>query len=150
MPLQPGTIAPDITAHTETGESVRFADYHGSKNIVLFFYPQDDTSGCTREACGFRDAYEQLSAADTVIFGVSTDDAASHRAFVEKHDLNYPLLVDTDGAICDAFGVPRSASGHAARMTFLIDTEGVMRNTWEQVNVVDHAAEVERAIKRLT
>lgn len=149
MPLQPGTPAPDITATTETGETIRLADYRGSKNVVLFFYPEDDTSGCTREACAFRDSHEQLHAADTVIFGVSTDDAASHRAFIEKYSLNYPLLVDVDGAICDAFGVPRSEMGDAARMSFLIDKEGVVRRTWERVNVVEHATEVQQAIDEL-
>lgn len=144
--LQPGDKAPDFTATSTTGEEISLHDYAGSKSVVLYFYPKDDTPGCTHQACEFRDARSDYDAADAVVLGVSTDDQASHEAFTSKYSLNFPLLVDSDGTICDLYGVPRNGD-FAARITFLIAPDGTVEKVWEKVNVVGHAADVLDAIK---
>jgi peroxiredoxin Q/BCP len=138
--LEAGAHAPDFTAITTGGKEISLHDFRGRK-VILYFYPQDDTSGCTREACDFRDARPRFDEANAVILGVSMDDDASHQAFTEKYSLNFPLIVDTDGAICDAFGVSRNGTW-AKRVTFLIDENGIIEKTWDQVSVVGHADEV--------
>ena len=144
--LQPGDKAPDFTATSTTGEEISLHDYAGSKSVVLYFYPKDDTPGCTHQACEFRDARSDYDAADAVVLGVSTDDQASHEAFTSKYSLNFPLLVDSDGTICDLYGVTRNGD-FAARITFLIAPDGTVEKVWEKVNVVGHAADVLDAIK---
>src|SRR4051812_2335290 len=104
--LKPGDIAPDFSAMTTDGAVVTLHNYFGRNNVVLFFYPEDDTSGCTVEACEFRDAKPDFDATDTVVFGVSVDDQASHKAFTDKFNLNFPLIVDEDGKICELYDVP--------------------------------------------
>ena len=136
-----GISAPDFTATTTDGTVVTLSSFQGSRNVVLFFYPEDDTPGCTREACGFRDAKPEYDAADSVIFGVSLDDQSAHQAFTEKFSLNFPLLVDAGGAICAAYDVPVS-NGWPKRVTYLINKEGIISKVWEQVHVAVHAAEV--------
>lgn len=146
--LQPGDKAPDFTATTTTGATISLHDYSGRNNVVLYFYPKDDTPGCTIEACEFRDARADYDASDVVVFGVSTDDQESHQQFTDKYSLNFPLLVDADGAICDLYGVPRRGE-FASRVTFLIDTDGVIREAWEQVDPRGHASHVLDAVKAL-
>lgn len=146
--LQPGTPAPDFTATATDGGTIMLSQYRDAHNVVLFFYPEDDTGGCTREACDFRDASELYAAADAVVLGVSTDSRESHEAFSSKYGLNFPLLVDSDHAICNAYGVPVDERW-AARVTFLIGRDGVIRRTWEQVRVVGHADEVLQAVRDL-
>jgi peroxiredoxin Q/BCP len=145
--LSQGDKAPDFTAVTTTGTTVSLHDYFGRNNVVLYFYPEDDTGGCTAEACEFRDSKVEYDGSNTVVFGVSTDDQASHQAFTAKYDLNFPLLVDTDGAICDAYDVPHDP--WPKRVTYLIDTDGMIARVWEQVNVRGHAAEVLGAVGEL-
>jgi len=146
--LQPGTPAPDFTATTTTGATISLHDYQGRNNVVLYFYPEDDTSGCTVEACEFRDARTDYDTTDAVVLGVSGDDQAAHQAFTDKYMLNFPLLVDSDGTICDVYGVPRNGT-YPARVTFLIDTDGIIRKVWESVKPRGHAAEVLEEIKAL-
>lgn len=146
--LQAGDKAPDFTATTTSGETVSLHDFHGKNNVVLYFYPKDDTPGCTIEACEFRDSKPEYDSLDAVVFGVSTDDQQSHQDFTSKFSLNFPLLVDADGAICDAYEVPRQGS-YAARITYLIDTEGNIKKVWGDVNPRGHAAEVMDEIKML-
>lgn len=146
--LQPGDIAPDFTATTTTGATISLHDYHARNNVVLYFYPKDDTPGCTTEACEFRDAKPRYDESGAVVLGVSTDDQASHQAFTDRYGLNFPLIVDSDGEICDLYGVPRHGSA-ASRVTFLIDTSGVIRRVWEQVRPQGHAADVLREMKSL-
>lgn len=146
--LQPGDKAPDFTATSTTGERISLHDYAGKNSVVLYFYPKDDTPGCTHQACEFRDARSEYEAAGAVVLGVSTDDQSSHEAFTSKYSLNFPLLVDSDGTICDLYGVPRNGA-FAARITFLIDREGIVRKVWENVNVVGHAADVLGTIEKL-
>lgn len=145
--LQPNTPAPAFSAITTDGSILSSSDLIG-KNVVLYFYPADNTGGCTREACDFRDARPQFDVADAVVLGVSCDDQASHQDFTGRYDLNFPLLVDADGEICGAFGVPIHGT-QPQRVTFLIDRQGMIRRVWEEVHVVGHAAEVHAAVMSL-
>lgn len=146
--LQPGDKAPDFTAQTTSGATISLHDYFGRNNVVLYFYPKDDTTGCTIEACEFRDARTDYDASDAVVFGVSADSQESHQQFADKYALNFPLLVDADGTICDLYGVPRHGD-MPARVTFLIDTDGVIREVWEKVDPRGHAAHVLERVKAL-
>jgi len=139
--LQAGDKAPDFTATTTNGNVIALHDYFGRSNVVIYFYPEDDTSGCTVEACEFRDAKESFDGIDAAVLGVSGDDQSSHQAFTSKYSLNFPLLVDSDGTIADLYGVPRNGV-RPARVTFLIDTAGVIRHVWEKVIPTGHAADV--------
>jgi peroxiredoxin Q/BCP len=145
--LKAGDKAPDFSATTTDGNVISLHDYFGRNNVVLYFYPEDDTSGCTIEACEFRDARVDYDSANTVVFGVSNDDQASHQAFTRKFDLNFPLLVDTSGEICDAYDVPHQNG--PKRVTYLINTDGIIEKVWEQVNARGHAAEVLGAVAEL-
>ena len=144
--LEPADIAPDFQAVTTDGDTVSLASNRGHY-VVLYFYPTDDTAGCTREACSFRDAREEFRDAGAVIYGVSVDDQQSHKAFSDKYSLNFPLLVDTDGTIAEAYGVPRSPSGVTRRVTFLIGPDGTILRTWPRVDIDVHAAEVLGSIR---
>lgn len=148
--LQPGAAAPDFTALATDGGRVSLGDFRGRK-LVLYFYPRDDTPGCTRQACSLRDGMEAIAARGAAIVGVSTQGAGSHRAFTRKHRLNFPLLVDADGRIGRAYGVLggrgllarlRAAAGLARRVTFVIDEEGRIAHVIESPAVARHAEEV--------
>jgi thioredoxin-dependent peroxiredoxin len=145
--LQPGADAPAIEAVAHDGKPIKLAELRG-KPVVVYFYPKDDTPGCTIEAQGFRDEREKLEGSGAVVIGVSTDDNESHRAFADKHSLPFPLLADTDQRIAKAFGVPVTA-GFAKRVTFLIDREGKIAKTFADVKPKEHAAEVLAAIAAL-
>lgn len=152
--LQVGDDAPDFTAPSSEGTDITLSELQG-KNVVLYFYPKDDTPGCTKEACSFRDNLARLQKADTVVLGVSKDKAASHEKFRDKYDLNFPLVSDADGKICDAYGVWREkmrfgkTSLGIVRSTFLIDKEGVIRKIWRNVKVDGHTDAVLKAIDEL-
>lgn len=139
--------APQFTLMNENGEAVSLADYHG-KYIVLYFYPRDATPGCTTEACDFRDAYEDFSALNAVILGVSPDDEKKHTKFIEKHGLPFSLLVDSDHVVSEQYGVwvQKKMYGREfmgiERSTFLIDPEGKVVGEWRKVKVKDHIQEV--------
>jgi peroxiredoxin Q/BCP len=135
-----GSIAPpiDVTAHT--GEHVTLAAFKG-KPVVLYFYPKDDTPGCTREASEIRDAWEKLKQTDAVVLGVSTQDNESHVAFANKYQLPFLLLPDKDGVIAGAYGVPLRL-GIAKRVTFIIDRQGKIAKVFPEVNPSGHAAEI--------
>lgn len=147
-----GQLAPQFELMNEKGEVVRLADYKG-KNIVLYFYPKDMTPGCTTEACDFRDAYEDFSALNAVILGISMDDASRHKRFIEKHGLPFSLLVDSDHTVCEAYGVWVLKKNFGKeymgieRTTFLIDEKGVIKQEWRKVKVKDHIKEVLSTIK---
>jgi peroxiredoxin Q/BCP len=147
--LQPGDKAPDFTATATNGNVIALHDYLGRNNVILYFYPQDDTSGCTREACDFRDAKVDFDGVNAAILGVSSDTEESHKAFSDKYSLNFPLLVDADGTICDLYGVPRHDT-YPARVTFLIDTDGIIRHVWEKVSVIGHATDVREKVAALS
>jgi peroxiredoxin Q/BCP len=154
MTAEPGKKAPDFTAITDGGGKVKLSEFK-SKNVILYFYPKDDTPGCTKEACGFRDAKPNFSRAKAVVLGVSKDSVARHDKFREKYGLNFPLLSDEDGKICEKYGtwIEKSLYGRKYmgidRATFLIDGNGVIRNVWRKVKVPGHVEEVLAALKAL-
>lgn len=152
LKLSEGDKAPDFTAPTNGGGTVSLKDFKG-KYLVLYFYPKDDTPGCTKEACGFRDAYKDFEKAGAVVLGVSTDSVKKHDKFVEKFQLPFPLLADEDKTIVEAYGVwgkkkfmGREYMG-TNRVTFLIDPKGKIKKIWPTVKPEEHAAEVLAAIK---
>ncbi len=154
MTTQIGTPAPDFTMPTDGGGSVSLSALKG-KNVILYFYPKDDTPGCTKEACGFRDNLSAFEGADAVVIGVSKDSVDKHDQFKAKYDLPFTLASDSDGSVCEAYGtwVQRSMYGRTFmgidRSTFLIDGKGVLRQEWRKVKVPGHVEEVLQAAKDL-
>ncbi len=144
--LKPGERAPDFQALSGDGQTVSLSDFKGDRELVLYFYPRDNTPGCTKEAQAFRDAADEIRAKGADIVGVSTNSLESHRRFAENLELNFPLLADTDGVISNAYGVLKENGKSAERATFLIDREGVIRRVWPKVTVKGHAQEVADAI----
>lgn len=147
--LNVGDVAPNFTAMTTDGSKVSLSDYKGKSNVILYFYPEDMTSGCTIEACNFRDDKSKFDSLNTVIFGVSLDDQNKHKEFTEKDHLNFPLLVDTDGKICEAYGVPLEENRWPHRWTFLIDKNGKIAKIYQKVAVRVHSEELQADIKAL-
>jgi len=149
-----GEQAPDFSAQTDADETIRLSDFRG-RPVVLFFYPKDDTSGCTVEACSFRDTLPRFTGVDAVVLGISPDSAKSHRKFKQKFQLTYPLVVDENHAIADAYGVwaEKSMYGHKywgnLRTTFVIDAKGRVARVFEKVKPEDHAVEVAAAVAAL-
>ena len=132
------------------GSPVALKDLIGHRTIVLYFYPKDETAGCTAEACSFRDQYEDFKAAGADVIGVSTDDAASHEAFKAKHRLPFTLLTDPGGAGARALGVKKTFGLIAGRVTFVIDRSGVIRHRFDsQVRVQKHVAEALEIVRSL-
>ena len=135
---------------------MKLEDYRGKKNVVLYFYPKDDTPGCTREACDLRDGQSRLVRKDVVVLGVSKDSVASHEKFATKYDLPFALLSDADGDVCERYGVWKEKTMYGKtsmgieRTTFLIDKDGVVRNVFPKVKVEGHFDEIEAAIDALS
>ncbi len=152
MTVAVGKPAPDFTMPTDGGGSVSLKDLKGKK-VVLYFYPKDDTPGCTKEACGFRDAMPDFSGLDAVIIGVSRDSVAKHDKFKTKYELPFTLASDENGKTSEAYGtwVEKSMYGKKymgmERATFLIDEAGVLRNEWRKVKVPGHVEAVLEAVK---
>ena len=152
MSLQPGDKAPDFAMPVDGGGKVSLKALKG-KNVVLYFYPKDDTSGCTAEACAFRDMLPDFSKLDAMVIGVSRDSIASHDKFKQKYGLSFPLASDEDGSVSKAYGVwvEKSMYGRKymgiERSTFLIDGSGVIRHVWRKVKVPGHADEVLKALE---
>lgn len=149
--IKEGSLAPAFSLPDQTGEHRSLSQYQGQW-VVLYFYPKDDTSGCTAEACAFRDNRGALQSENTAVLGVSADPVPSHKQFAEKYNLNFPLLADTEHVVCEAYGVWQEKSMYGkeywgiARTTFLIDGEGIVRKVFEQVKPAGHAEEVLQAI----
>lgn len=139
MALAVGTQAPDFTTTDDEGKTVTLADFKG-KTVVMYFYPKDDTPGCTKEAQSFRDSYTDYQSKDMVVLGVSMDDEASHKKFKEKYGLPFQLLVDTDGAITKAYDV--EGGGYSKRVTYIIDGEGKITYVDDKVNTATHAQDI--------
>jgi thioredoxin-dependent peroxiredoxin len=153
MPLiEPGKKAPVFSLKDQDGNTHRLRDYQGQA-VVLFFYPKDDTSGCTKEACAFRDHLPQFTQDKAVVLGVSILDEASKAKFASKHGLNFPLLADADHEVADKYGVwqKRSLYGRSfmgiARTTYLIGTDGNVARRWDKVKVDGHAEQVLEALQ---
>ena len=153
MALEIGDVAPAFDSVTHDGRRVTLADFRGKKNVVLYFYPKDETRVCTAEACGFRDAYEELMGLDTEVIGVSFDSGASHARFAEKHHLPFLLLSDEDGAIAKAYGAKGFLGGllkMASRVTFLIDKDGKISGVFKSALSADvHVDGIRAAVKKL-
>ena len=140
--LQVGDHAPDFTAQSQNGLPVALADYRGKNAVVLFFYPKDETTVCTKEACGFRDAYEDFCKAGAVVIGVSSDSAENHQSFANNHRLPFLLLADEDGSLRKAFGVPKTMGIMPGRVTYVIDKEGIIRHVFNsQFSADRHVSE---------
>ncbi|MGF1570196.1 MAG: peroxiredoxin [Nodosilinea sp.] len=139
MTLTVGTPAPGFTAKDDAGRSVSLSDFAG-KTVVLYFYPKDDTPGCTREAQSFRDSHADYQGKDIVVLGVSTDDEASHKMFKEKYGLPFTLVADPDGAITRAYDV--DGGGYAKRVTYIINGAGVIDQVIDSVKTDTHATDI--------
>ncbi|MEH1770475.1 peroxiredoxin [Nostoc sp.] len=143
MPLAVGTDAPAFTAKDTNGNTVSLSDFAG-KTVVLYFYPKDDTPGCTKQACSFRDAQPQYQGKDIVVLGVSADNEVSHQAFTQKYNLNFPLLADSDKSLITAFDV--DGGGYAKRVTYVIDPNGKITHVDASVNTTTHASDILAAL----
>ena len=147
MPIQAGSPAPEFSLLDENEQIHRLKEYRG-RTVLLYFYPKDDTPGCTTEACNFRDDYSAYQEAGVVILGVSPDTSKKHTKFKAKYDLPFTLLADTDHQVCDLYGVwgPKKFMGRdyegVHRTTFLIDPDGVVQKVFENVKPANHSEEI--------
>ena len=144
-----GDKAPVVSGKDQDGKSWNLADVVGKKVLLLYFYPKDDTPGCTKEACGLRDRMADLKKDNVQVIGVSFDSGESHKAFIGKHNLNFPLLADTDGKIADAYGARSGANNRARRVSFLIGLDGKIAHVTDNRDADVHLAEMHDAIQKL-
>ena len=150
-PLQVGDAAPQFTVTASDGRSVSLAEFRGKQAVVVFFYPRDNTSVCTKEACAFRDAYEDFTQAGAVVIGVSSDSDASHQAFAESHRLPYILVADVDGALRRLFGVPNTLLILPGRVTYVIDRDGIVRHVFNAMfQGKQHVEEALKTVRELS
>jgi len=154
MTIEIGDKAPDFTLSTDGNGKITLSKLRGQK-VVLYFYPKDDTSGCTAEACGFRDSFPKFGKVEAAVIGISKDSVASHDKFKKKHELPFILASDADGKVCESYGVwvEKSMYGRRymgiERATFLVDEKGVVRGVWRKVKVPGHVDAVLAAAKAL-
>ena len=145
-----GDAAPELTLTTQNGEQIKLTDYQGQRAVVVFFYPRDGTPVCTKEACAFRDAYEDFVEAGAVVIGISGDSEARHQAFASNHRLPFVLVSDKGGKARRAFGVPKSMGLLPGRVTYVIDREGIVRHVFSSQFAADrHVKEALEVIRRL-
>ena len=147
MKLSIGDIAPDFTSTDQDGNPIRLSDFRGKK-VIMYFYPKDNTPGCTAESCNLRDNYEELQKQGYVVLGVSSNNEKSHQKFIKKYDLPFPLIADTDKSVHEAYGtwalkkfLGREYMG-TLRITFVIDEEGKIEEVIEKVKTKDHTAQI--------
>ncbi len=149
--LSVGDTVPDFSRPAATGDEFRIADCRGDKVVVLYFYPKDETPGCTVEACGFRDHYAQFVDHGAVVVGVSADSPESHRAFIANHALPFVLISDEDGSLRRQFGVPKTMGLLPGRTTYVIDRAGVVRHVFNsQMRVRKHVEQALAIVKSLS
>ena len=152
--MKEGEAAPDFTALTNGDEEISLSQFRG-QTVVLYFYPKDNTPGCNKEACGFRDVHTEIVAKNAIVLGVSADSVTKHEKFIEKFELPFKLIADENKVICNAYGVwgEKKFMGRTYlginRQTFLIDGDGVIRKIWLKVKVAEHAKEVLDALNTL-
>jgi peroxiredoxin Q/BCP len=144
-----GEQAPDFELPDRTGNMVRLSGFKGRKAVVLYFYPKDDTPGCTKESCAFRDGYQDFQDAGAEVIGVSSDSAESHGKFAEKYRLPFTLLSDQGGQVRKRYGIPATLGLLPGRVTFVIDRDGIVRHTFNsQFQATQHVAEALQALRR--
>lgn len=146
--LKVGDTAPDFVATTQDGSAIQLSDFVGKRGLVLFFYPRDGTPVCTKEACAFRDSYEQFVEAGVEVIGVSSDSTESHQTFAREHNLSFPLISDENGSLRKLFGVPSTLGLFPGRVTYVIDKEGVIRLIFSAQFASDE--HVQRALQAVT
>ncbi len=147
MKVNPGDVAPDFKLPSNVGREVSLSEFRGKKNVVLYFYPRDETPGCTKEACAFQDRYEVFRTRETEVLGVSSDSVDSHKHFAEHHHLIFPLLSDPDGKLRKACGVPATLGILPGRTTYVIDKQGIVRSMFSsQTRTERHVTEALRAL----
>lgn len=144
-----GDKAPAFEAKDQDGKVWKTADLAGKQAFIIYFYPKDDTAGCTKEACGFRDRLSDLNKAGVTVFGVSRDDAESHKKFREKHGLNFPLLVDVDGKVTDTFGASAPDRPRSRRVSFLVAKDGKVAHVTDNRDAQVHLDELKVAVAAL-
>jgi thioredoxin-dependent peroxiredoxin len=146
-----GEAAPKFKLKDQHGKTVSLADFAGRKNVVVYFYPKDDTPGCTKESCTFRDQYTAFTDAGAEVLGISSDSEESHLKFAEKYRLPFPLLADDGGAVRQQFQVPKSLGLLPGRVTFVIDKKGIVRHVFNsQLNPTRHVDEAIAVLKTLS
>ena len=149
MKVNVGDTAPDFTLTSQKGENVTLSQFRGKKNVVLYFYPKDETPDCTREACTFRDAYELFTDLGAEVIGVSADTVESHKAFAEHHGLPFTLLSDVDNAVRKLYGASSTLGIIPGRVTFIIDKKGVVRHVFSsQLQPEKHIEEAREVLKK--
>ncbi len=149
-PVQPGDVAPGFSLQAHDGSTVSLEDFRGRKTVVLFFYPKDETPVCTKEACGFRNAYRDFVDAGAEVLGISTDSIDSHRAFATGHTLPYRLLSDPGAKIRKTYGVPKTLGIMPGRTTYVIDRDGVVRHVFSSMMFADrHVEEALQTVRML-
>lgn len=150
MAIKVGDTAPDFTLPNQAGETITLSSFQGEQVVVLYFYPKDDTPGCTVESCSFRDSYEDFVAAGAEVIGISSDSPESHRAFASKHNLPFTLVSDTGSVVRKAYGVPATLGLLPGRVTYVIDKAGTVRHIFNsQFNPKGHVAEAMGILKGL-
>jgi thioredoxin-dependent peroxiredoxin len=146
--IEVGSVAPDFALPSQSGERVSLEDFLGNKPVVLFFYPKDDTPGCTKEACAFRDHYEAFRAIDAEVIGISSDSVESHREFAARHELPFTLLSDERGHVRRLYGVANTFGLFPGRVTYVVDRDGVIRHIFSsQIGVERHVEEALRVLR---
>lgn len=150
MPVQVGDLAPDFTLPNQAGKTVTLSQFRGQKAVVLYFYPKDDTPGCTVESCSFRDSYADFQAAGAEVIGISSDSPTSHQQFATKHNLPFTLISDESSKVRKAYGVPSTLGLLPGRVTYIIDLEGKVRHIFNsQFNPKAHVSEAMKVLKAL-
>ncbi|HKD87206.1 MAG TPA: peroxiredoxin [Streptosporangiaceae bacterium] len=148
--IRAGDKAPDFTLSSQSGEQVRLRDRLGQRVVVLYFYPKDDTRGCTAEACAFRDSYEVFTDAGADVIGISSDSVASHAAFADKHKLPFTLLSDKGGHVRKSYGVPAVLGLVPGRVTYVIDRKGTVRHVFNSMtNIGQHISDALKVVREL-
>jgi peroxiredoxin Q/BCP len=148
--IQAGDKAPDFTLPSQSGDTVRLSDRLGERVVVLYFYPKDETPGCTKEACAFRDSHEVFTEAGAEVIGVSSDSVDKHAAFAGHHDLPFTLLADEDGKVRKSYGVPAALGVLPGRVTYVIDRAGTVRHVFNSMtNIGRHVGDALDVVKKL-
>jgi peroxiredoxin Q/BCP len=148
--IQVSDKAPDFTLPSQSGEPVRLADRLGERVVVLYFYPKDDTRGCTAEACAFRDSHEVFTGAGAEVIGVSSDSVSRHASFAGKHNLPFTLLSDSGGKVRKSYGVPAVLGFVPGRVTYVIDREGTVRHVFSSMtNIGQHISDAVEVVRQL-